>query len=229
MTSQKHIDQQLVERIINQQDKSAFDILVNKYQQKLYRLVLRFVQDPSEAEDVVQETLIKAYNALPNFRGESAFYTWLYRIGVNTAKNFLISQKRKISTLNDNATSTDEAEFLESSQNVYDTNTPDKILFSKQLGEAFNNILDSLPKELSQAILLREIDGLAYDQIAEIMKCPVGTVRSRIFRAREIVATKLQTILGDSKNGIKNMQRNQNNKEKNKEKNEKNNEKNKDK
>ncbi len=205
--NQKQIDQQLVERIINQQDTAAFNILVNKYQKKLQRLILRFVRDEAEAEDVVQETLIKAYNSLSKFRNESAFYTWLYRIGVNTAKNFLISRKRKIPTFSEKSGNEDD-DFLEHSDNMYDINTPDRILFSKQIGNTFNNIIANLPEELSQAILLREIEGLSYDEIAKIMKCPVGTVRSRIFRAREIVANKLQPILeATSNNAVKNIQR----------------------
>lgn len=190
--SEREIDQKLVE-LAQKGDSRAFDTLVSKYQRKLGRLVMRLVKDSAEAEDVVQEAFIKAYRALPTFRGESAFYTWLYRIGINTAKNYLVSQKRRAptSTEYDN----DEAESFAEGELLRDINTPEGVLMSKQIGQTVNQAVDSLPEELRNAIILREIEGMSYEEIADKMGCPIGTVRSRIFRAREAVANKLRPLL----------------------------------
>ncbi|MFZ6874568.1 RNA polymerase sigma factor RpoE [Undibacterium sp. Di27W] len=193
MTTEREIDQLLVERV-QRGDKKAFELLVSKYQRKLMRLVSRLVYDHAEAEDVVQEAFIKAYRALPNFRGESAFYTWLYRIGVNTAKNHLVTQGRRAPTSTD--ADVDEAESFVDAEGLRDINTPESLLASKQIAETVNSAMSTLPEELRNAITLREIEGLSYDEIAEVMLCPIGTVRSRIFRAREAIAEKLRPLLG---------------------------------
>jgi len=195
VTTERDIDQLLVERV-QRGDQRAFELLASKYQRKLMRLVLRFVRDHAEAEDVVQEAFIKAYRALPSFRGESAFYTWLYRIAVNTAKNYLISQSRRAPTSTEN--DAQEAETFEDAGRLRESNTPESILATKQLAQTVNAAMTSLPDDLRTAIALREIDGLSYDEIAEMMACPIGTVRSRIFRAREAIATKLRPLLGTS-------------------------------
>ena len=190
--SEREIDQALVERAQGG-DKHAFDQLVSKYQRKLGRLLSRFIRDPAEVEDVSQEAFIKAYRALPSFRGDSAFYTWLYRIGINTAKNYLVAQGRRAPTSTE--FDSEEAETFESAEQLRDINTPESLLLSKQIGETVNGAIDALPEELRTAIVLREIEGLSYDEIAGMMDCPIGTVRSRIFRAREAVAQKLRPLL----------------------------------
>ena len=190
--SEREIDQQLVEKA-QQGDRQAFDTLVAKYQRKLARLVARLVKDSAEVEDVVQEAFIKAYRALPAFRGESAFYTWLYRIGVNTAKNYLVSQGRRAPTTTE--FTNDEAETFSEGDLLRDIDTPESLLMTKQIGQTVNQAMESLPEELRNAIVLREIEGLSYEEIARIMDCPIGTVRSRIFRAREAVANKLRPLL----------------------------------
>ncbi|KXW56834.1 ECF RNA polymerase sigma-E factor [Ferrovum sp. PN-J185] len=196
LMTERDIDQQLVERA-QMGDKRAFEMLVVKYQRKLSRLISRLVRDPGEVEDVTQESFIKAYRALASFRGDSAFYTWLYRIGVNTAKNYLVSMGRRAptSTLIDN----DEAESYGESDLLKDVNTPEAELMSRQIAETVNNSMDALPDELRTAIRLREIEGLSYEEIASIMNCPIGTVRSRIFRAREAIAEKLRPQLDIAK------------------------------
>ena len=193
MTTERDIDQLLVERV-QRGDKKAFELLVIKYQRKLMRLVSRLVRDQAEAEDVVQDAFIKAYRALPQFRGDSAFYTWLYRIGINTAKNYLVTQGRRAPTSTD--ADVEEAETFDDADNLRDINTPESMLATKQIAETVNLAMGSLPKELRTAITLREIEGLSYDEIAEAMGCPIGTVRSRIFRAREAIAEKLRPLLG---------------------------------
>lgn len=190
--SEREIDQKLVEKAQGG-DKYAFDLLVGKYQRKLGRLLSRFIRDPAEVEDVTQEAFIKAFRALPSFRGDSAFYTWLYRIGINTAKNYLVSQSRRAPTTTE--FDADEAETFEDGEQLRDINTPESVLLSKQIGETVNTAMDGLPEELRVAIVLREIEGLSYEEIANIMSCPIGTVRSRIFRAREAVAAKLRPLL----------------------------------
>jgi len=193
--SEREIDQILVERAQGG-DKHAFDQLVSKYQRKLGRLLSRFIRDAAEVEDVSQEAFIKAYRALPSFRGDSAFYTWLYRIGINTAKNYLVSQGRRAPTTTE--FDNDEAETFEDASQLRDINTPESLLLTKQIGQTINAAMDALPEELRTAIVLREIDGMSYEEIAGIMDCPIGTVRSRIFRAREAVAGKLRPLLDTS-------------------------------
>lgn len=195
--SDREIDQQLVDRV-QRGDKQAFDLLVIKYQRKLARLLSQFIRDAAEVEDVTQETFIKAYRALPSFRGESAFYTWLYRIGINTAKNFLISQGRRAPTMTSAGFDIEDAENFEEGSQLREMNTPESELMSKQIAETVNQTLQELPEELRKAITLREIEGISYEEIATIMNCPIGTVRSRIFRAREIIAEKLRPLLGTS-------------------------------
>lgn len=193
MTTEREIDQLLVERV-QHGDKKAFELLVSKYQRKLMRLVSRLVHDQAEAEDVVQEAFIKAYRALANFRGDAAFYTWLYRIGINTAKNHLVSQGRRAPTSTD--ADIEEAETFVDADGLRDMNTPESLLASKQIAATVNSAMMSLPEELRNAISLREIEGMSYEEIAEVMSCPIGTVRSRIFRAREAIADKLRPLLG---------------------------------
>lgn len=193
----REIDQQLVERV-QSGDKQAFDLLVVKYQRKLARLVSQFVRDSAAVEDVTQEAFIKAYKALPTFRGESAFYTWLYRIGINTAKNYLVSQGRRAPTTVDGFDNED-AENFEDGGKLREMNTPESELMSKQIAQTVNQTLNTLPEELRTAIVLREIDGLSYEEIADAMNCPIGTVRSRIFRAREAISEELRPLLGTGK------------------------------
>lgn len=192
----REIDQQLVERA-QRGDKHAFELLVSKYQRKLARLLSRFIHDSAEIEDVTQEAFIKAYRALPAFRGDSAFYTWLYRIGINTAKNYLVAMGRRAPTTTE--FNSEEAETFEEGEQLRDVHTPENELISKQIAKTVNETLEMLPDELRTAITLREIEGLSYEEIASIMNCPIGTVRSRIFRAREAIAEKLRPILGTSK------------------------------
>ena len=194
--SDREVDQQLVERA-QQGDKQAFELLVSKYQRKLARLLSRFIRDATEVEDVTQEAFIKAYRALPTFRGDSAFYTWLYRIGINTAKNYLAAMGRRAPTTTE--IDSEEAEGYEDGDQLRDLNTPENQMMSRQVAETVNQTLESLPEELRSAITLREIEGLSYDDIADIMNCPIGTVRSRIFRAREAIAAKLRPLLDTPK------------------------------
>ncbi|MCZ6898239.1 MAG: RNA polymerase sigma factor RpoE [Betaproteobacteria bacterium] len=189
----REIDQQLVERA-QRGDKRAFDLLVVKYQRKLARLLSQFIRDAAEVEDVTQETFIKAYRSLSSFRGDSAFYTWLYRIGINAAKNFLVAQKRRASTTI-NEFDIEAAENFEEGSQLRELNTPENELMSKQIAQTVHQALQALPEELRSAITLREIEGLSYEEIASIMSCPTGTVRSRIFRAREAIADKLQSVM----------------------------------
>ena len=192
----REVDQQLVERV-QRGDKHAFDLLVSKYQRKLNRLISRFVRDSAEAEDVTQDAFIKAYRALPGFRGESAFYTWLYRIGINTAKNHLLASKRRAPT--STTFDADEAESFEEAELLRGVDTPENELMSKQVVGVVQASLQQLPEDLRSALTLREIEGLSYEEIANVMNCPVGTVRSRIFRAREAVAENLRPLLETSK------------------------------
>ncbi len=190
--SDREIDQELVRRA-QSGEKRAFELLVIKYQRKLARLLGRLVRDQAEVEDVTQEAFIKAYRALPSFRGDSAFYTWLYRIGINTAKNYLVTNGRRPPT--STAYSSEDAEGFDDADQLRDMNTPENELASKQIAEIVSAAMDELPEELRTAITLREIEGLSYEEIAEIMSCPIGTVRSRIFRAREAIAEKLRPQL----------------------------------
>jgi RNA polymerase sigma-70 factor, ECF subfamily len=192
----REVDQALVERA-QRGDKHAFELLVAKYQRKLGRLLSRFIRDPAEVEDVAQEAFIKAYRALPSFRGDSAFYTWLYRIGINTAKNYLVAMGRRAPTTTQ--FDSEEAENFEDGDQLRDLNTPEAELMTKQIGATVNQTLEALPEELRTAITLREIEGMSYEDIATVMNCPIGTVRSRIFRARETIAEKLRPLLDTSK------------------------------
>jgi len=188
----REIDQQLVERA-QRGDKQAFGLLVTKYQRKLSRLLSRFIRDPAEVEDVAQESFIKAYRALPSFRGDSAFYTWLYRIGINTAKNYLVALGRRAPTTTE--FDSEEAESFDDGDQLRDINTPESMLMSKEIATTVNETMGELPDELRTAITLREIEGLTYEEIAGIMNCPIGTVRSRIFRAREAIAARLRPLI----------------------------------
>jgi len=193
----REVDQQLVERA-QRGDKRAFEMLVAKYQRKLGRLLSRLVRDPAEVEDVTQEAFIKAYRALPSFRGESAFYTWLYRIGINTAKNYLVAMGRRAPT--STGFDHEEAENFEDAEQLRDTATPENELIGKQIAATVNRAMEQLPEDLRTAITLREIEGLSYEEIAAAMDCPIGTVRSRIFRAREAIAAELRPLLGTDEN-----------------------------
>ncbi|PCI52913.1 MAG: RNA polymerase sigma factor RpoE [Methylophilaceae bacterium] len=188
----RELDQVLVERA-QAGDKKAFGLLVEKYHRKLGRLLGRMVRDQTEVEDIVQESFIKAYRALHNFRGDSAFYTWLYRIGINTAKNYLVSLGRKPQVLND--VEIEDVENFEGGSEMRSMETPETMMATKQIAQTVNDTVESLPEDLRTAITLRELEGLSYEEIATIMQCPIGTVRSRIFRARETIATELRPLL----------------------------------
>ena len=192
----RDIDRQLVARA-QRGDKQAFELLVEKYQRKLARLLSRFIRDPAEVEDVTQEAFIKAYRALPAFRGDSAFYTWLYRIGINTAKNYLMAMGRRAPTSTE--VEAEEAEGFEEGEQLRDINTPESLLLSNEIAKTVNATIEGLPEELRTAIQMREIEGMSYEDIAKAMDCPIGTVRSRIFRAREAIAEQLRPLLGTSK------------------------------
>ncbi|AFT67107.1 MAG: RNA polymerase sigma factor RpoE [Cycloclasticus pugetii] len=184
-------DQQLI-ALVKEGDKKAFDRLVIKYQQRIIQLVSRYISDASEAQDVAQEAFIKTYKALPNFRGDSAFYTWLYRIAVNTAKNHLVSRARKSS---DHTVDVNDAENFEGAFQLKEGDTPEHLLLSEEIRSTIQQAINDLPDELRNAISYRELDGMSYEEIAQKMKCPVGTVRSRIFRAREAVDKILKPLL----------------------------------
>lgn len=188
----READRILVERV-QAGDKQAFGLLVTKYQRKLARLVSRMVRDPTEVEDIVQDSFIRAYRALSGFRNDSAFYTWLYRIGVNTAKNWLMTHGRRAQVTT--AANGEETEGYDETDLLRNTETPERLLMTKQIGETVNAVVEGLPEDLRTAITLREIEGLSYEEIAEVMDCPIGTVRSRIFRARDAIAVKLRPLL----------------------------------
>lgn len=195
--SERDTDQLLVERV-QRGDKQVFGLLVSKYQRRLARMLSRIIRDAADVEDVVQESFIRAYRALPGFRNDSAFYTWLYRIGVNTAKNWLASNRARISS-----TSTVEIEDLEQhafDQQHHDTDSPEALLMTKQIAATVNAAVADLPEDMRTAVTLREIDGLSYEEIANVMNSPVGTVRSRIFRAREAIAIKLRPVVSGGSN-----------------------------
>jgi len=185
------VDQELVLRV-QRGDKKAFDMLVIKYQHKIIQLVNRYVKDPSESQDVAQEAFVRAYKALANFRGDSAFYTWLYRIASNTAKNYLLNKLRKTPQYEIDI---QDAEQLENLPELQCLETPERLLMNDELLEVLKLTIASLPEEMRMAITLREFDGMSYEEIAETMSCPVGTVRSRIFRAREAIDQALSTLL----------------------------------
>ena len=192
--NQRDVDAELVARV-QRGEKRAFDLLVLKYQRKIMRLLSRMIRDPAEIEDVTQEAFIKAYRALPQFRGDSAFYTWLYRIAINTARNWQTSNSRRPVT--SSIVETNEGETFDGIDNLTDISTPESMLASRQIAETVNAAMQALPEELRTAILLREIEGMSYEDIAQSMSCPIGTVRSRIFRAREAIASELKSVLGD--------------------------------
>ncbi|MCV9384430.1 RNA polymerase sigma factor RpoE [Aeromonas hydrophila] len=185
------LDEQLVERV-QRGDKNAFNLLVKKYQHKVVNLVARYVNNPGDVPDVAQEAFIKAYRALPTFRGESAFYTWLYRIAVNTAKNYLTSQGRRPPSSDVEA---EEAEYYGGGEALQEVATPENLTLTDEIKRTVFSAIEALPEDLRTAITLRELEGLSYEEIAEIMDCPVGTVRSRIFRAREAIDKKLQPLI----------------------------------
>ena len=189
--SERSIDQTLVVRV-QKGDKTAFDLLVRKYQHKVAKLVSRYVRDRREVEDVTQEAFIKAYRAIGGFRGESAFYTWLYRIAVNTAKNYLESQSRRPPGSD---MEIEGAELIESGEGLRDQATPERQLLTNEIATTVHRVLEHLPPDLRTAITLREIEGMSYEEIAEVMDCPIGTVRSRIFRAREAIDQELRPLL----------------------------------
>jgi len=188
----RELDQVLVLRA-QQGDKRAFGLLVEKYHRKLGRLLSRMIRDQAEVEDVVQESFIKAYRALHNFRGDSAFYTWLYRIGINTAKNYLVSMGRKPQVMQD--VEIEDVENFDEGIEMRTMDTPETAMMTKEIAQTVNDTIANLPDELRTAITLRELEGLSYEDIALIMQCPIGTVRSRIFRARETIALKLRPLL----------------------------------
>lgn len=185
-------DQLLVEQV-QKGDKHAFDLLVAKYQNKLFHLVSRYVKDPDEALDVVQESFIKAYRALPNFRGDSAFYTWLFRIAVNTAKNYLTTQSRRPPQQDVDAV---DAEQYGGDTRLKNSDTPENELLRDEIQATVQRTIEQLPEDLRTAILLREAEGMSYEEIAQVMGCPIGTVRSRIFRARDAIDKQLAPLLG---------------------------------
>jgi RNA polymerase sigma-70 factor, ECF subfamily len=193
---QPDVDRALVERA-QRGEPHAFEMLVVKYQRRIDRLVSRMLRDPMAIEDVAQETFIRAWRALPQFRGESAFYTWLYRIAINTAKKALADRKRDPVVAESTLVSTEDGEEPSRLENeLSDGETPDAVLASKEIAAAVNAAIDALSEDLRQAVVLREIEGLSYEEIAAVMNCPIGTVRSRIFRAREAIAGRLRPLLG---------------------------------
>ena len=189
---ERAIDQKLVEKA-QRGDKKAFGMLVEKYQRRLNRLLSRMVRDQSEIEDIVQDSFIKAYRAINNFRGDSAFYTWLYRIGINTAKNHLVKLGKRPKAMND--VEIEEIENFEDAPDLRNHETPESTMMSSEIVASVNQTIQALPNELREAISLREMDGLSYEEIADLMNCPIGTVRSRIFRAREVIAEKLKPLI----------------------------------
>ena len=190
--SEREKDNVLVLRV-QRGDKVAFELLFTKYQRRVSRLVSRFIRSEAEVEDVVQDSFIKAYRALANFRGDSAFYTWLYRIAVNTAKNYLVAASKRPISLSQFEKNDDDD--FEEDRFISNSTTPESELITKQIAETVNKTIDELPADLREAIMLREIEGMSYEDIAEAMECPIGTVRSRIFRAREAISQKIKPML----------------------------------
>ena len=185
------VDQELVRRV-QRGDKKAFDVLVRKYQQKIVKLISRYIRDQDEVLDVAQETFIKAYRAMANFRGDSAFYTWLYRIAINTAKNYLVAQSRRPPDTDIDA---EDALQFEADSKLRETDLPEQLVHRDEVERVIYETIEELPQDLRTAITLREFEGLSYEEIAQAMDCPIGTVRSRIFRAREAIETKLKPLL----------------------------------
>ncbi len=184
-------DAQLVRRV-QKGDKGAFDVLVLKYQHRIVNLIMRYVRDPDQALDITQEAFLKAYRALPRFRGDSAFYTWLYRIAVNTAKNYLAAQRRRPMDIE---LDLQDPEQFELHAKLRETDTPEGNALSQELSETVQRAIEALPEDLRTAIILRELDGMTYEEIAQTMECPVGTVRSRIFRARDAIGKKIGSLI----------------------------------
>lgn len=184
-------DSELVKRV-QQGDKTAFDVLVLKYQHRIVKLVSRYVREPSDALDVTQEAFLKAYRALPGFRGDSAFYTWIYRIAINTAKNYLVALSRRPAEVD---LENEDGEPLTADHFQKSLETPERLLLTDEIRETILDAMDKLPPDLREAIMLREVEGLSYEEIAEAMTCPIGTVRSRIFRAREAIDERLKPLL----------------------------------
>lgn len=187
----EYVDQDLVLRV-QQGDKRAFDLLVIKYQHRIIQLVNRYVKDPSEAQDIAQEAFIKAYRALGDFRGDSAFYTWLYRIAINTAKNFLVARARRSG---DVELDIQDAEQFENAPQLQGRDTPEQLVLNDEILRTINAAIDGLPEDMRVVIMMREIDGMSYEDIAQVMDCPVGTIRSRLFRAREAIDKQLSPLL----------------------------------
>lgn len=198
MGGERSVDQALVERV-QKGDKRAFDLLVQKYQLRISKLIARFVRNPDDVQDVAQETFIKAYRALGKFRGESAFYTWLYRIAINTAKNHLVAMGRKNPAY---SVDVQEIEKYDASDWLKEYATPERQLLAGEIQATVNKAMSELPSDLREAITLREIEGLSYEDIALVMDCPIGTVRSRIFRAREAIDGKLEPLLDSSSRDV---------------------------
>ena len=194
--SEANVDQLLVERV-QKGDKRAFDLLIQKYQHRIVSLVSRYVSDPSEAQDVAQEAFIKAYRAVKRFRGDSAFYTWLYRIAINTAKNWIVAKNRRPPNSDIDAS---DAEQYSISSRLRETSTPERELLREEIEHTVFDTIAKLPEDLRTAIMLREMDGMSYEEIAITMECPIGTVRSRIFRAREAIDEKLKPLIGGQNN-----------------------------
>ena len=192
--SEKDIDQQLVERV-QRGDRRAFDLLVGKYQHKIMSVISRYIRNPDEVQDVAQDTFVRAWRALPKFRGDSAFFTWLYRIAINTAKNHLVARSRRPP---DTDVDIEDAQFLESADGLRDADSPLGHALSAEIEATVHRALEALPDEMRTAVMLREFDGLSYEEIAQVMDCPVGTVRSRIFRGREAIDTALRPLLDNS-------------------------------
>ncbi|HLA71229.1 MAG TPA: RNA polymerase sigma factor RpoE [Steroidobacteraceae bacterium] len=192
MTSEDSESDLVLVKRVQRGDKSAFDLLVRKYQHKVVKLVLRYVRNPAEAEDITQEAFIKAYRALPQFRGDSAFYTWMYRIAINTAKNSLASRDRSPIAYDLDLTDPEESHSVQTK--LQDPDTPEGMALTEEIRGIVNSAIEALPEELKTAIVLRELDGLSYEEIAAAMECPVGTVRSRIFRAREAIDKRLREV-----------------------------------
>ncbi len=192
--SEREVDLALVERV-RRGERHAFDLLVIKYQRKIMRLLSRMIRDPAEIEDVAQEAFIKAYRALPQFRGDSAFYTWLYRIALNTARNWQAASFRRPATVT--PVENEDGETFDQIDGLSDHSTPESLMASRQVAQAVNEAIDELPDDLRAAIVLREIEGMSYEDIASTMGCPIGTVRSRIFRAREAISAQLRPVMED--------------------------------
>ncbi len=190
--SEREVDLALVERV-RRGERHAFDLLVIKYQRKIMRLLARMIHEPAEIEDVAQETFIKAYRALPQFRGDSAFYTWLYRIAINTARNWQAASFRRPATVA--VFENEDGETFDQIESLSDHSTPESVLASRQIAQTVTEAIEALPEDLRTAIVLREIEGMSYEDIASTMQCPIGTVRSRIFRAREAIAARLRPVM----------------------------------